>query len=106
MPDSLGLRGKFGVLAPSTNTSVQPEFDAMRPWGITHHHSRLAIPDSRVSGDASFLHRMERIRAGVLPAGASGLVGDPDYVGLGKSSETLWDGVEASGELQRKRRRT
>jgi len=32
MPDSLGPRGKFGVLAPSTNTSVQPEFDAMRPW--------------------------------------------------------------------------
>jgi hypothetical protein len=24
--DSLGRRGKFGVLAPSTNTSVQPEW--------------------------------------------------------------------------------
>jgi maleate cis-trans isomerase len=42
--DSLGQRGKFGVLAPSTNTSVQPEYEAMRPWGITHHHSRLVIP--------------------------------------------------------------
>jgi maleate isomerase len=28
--DSLAPRGKFAVLAPSTNTSVQPEFDAMR----------------------------------------------------------------------------
>jgi len=35
---------EFGVLAPSTNTSVQPEFDAMRPWGVTNHHSRLIIP--------------------------------------------------------------
>ena len=49
MGDSLGVSGKFGVLAPSTNTSVQPEFDAMRPWGVTHHHSRLVIPDRRVS---------------------------------------------------------
>src|SRR5256885_17241533 len=37
MTDSLGSRAKFGVLAPSTNTSVQPEFDAMRPWGVTNH---------------------------------------------------------------------
>ena len=52
MTDSLGQRGKFGVLAPSTNTSVQPEYEAMRPWGITHHHSRLVIPDSRVTDGA------------------------------------------------------
>ena len=31
--DSLGWRQKFAVLVPSTNTSVQPEFDAMRPAG-------------------------------------------------------------------------
>ena len=31
MTDALGFRKKFGVIAPSTNTSVQPEFDAMRP---------------------------------------------------------------------------
>jgi len=40
MTDSLGPRAKFAVLAPSTNTSVQPEFDAMRPPGVTNHHSR------------------------------------------------------------------
>ena len=28
MPDALGWRLKFGVIAPSTNTIVQPEFDA------------------------------------------------------------------------------
>ncbi|MCX8231334.1 MAG: hypothetical protein OTJ45_05890 [Alphaproteobacteria bacterium] len=37
MPDSLGHRRKFGVIAPSTNTSVQPEFDAMALSGITNH---------------------------------------------------------------------
>ncbi len=31
MVDALGYRGKFAVIAPSTNTSVQPDFDDMRP---------------------------------------------------------------------------
>jgi hypothetical protein len=37
MPDSSSHRMKFWVIAPSTNTSVQPEFDAMVPSGITNH---------------------------------------------------------------------
>ena len=102
MPDSLGPRGKFGVLAPSTNTSVQPEFDALRPWGITHHHSRLVIPDSKVTDDASFLAMMDNIRGALFPALESVLTCDPDYVILGMSSETFWDGIEGSRKLQRK----
>jgi maleate isomerase len=106
MPDSLGLRGKFGVLAPSTNTSVQPEFDAMRPWGITHHHSRLVIPDSKVRDDATFLAMMDNIRGALFPALESVLTCDPDYVILGMSSETFWDGLEGSRQLQRKLEKT
>jgi maleate isomerase len=106
MPDSLGLRGKFGVLAPSTNTSVQPEFDAMRPWGITHHHSRLVIPDSKVRDDATFLAMMDNIRGALFPALESVLTCDPDYVILGMSSETFWDGLEGSRLLQRKLEKT
>jgi maleate isomerase len=105
MPDSLAPRGKFGVLAPSTNTSVQPEFDAMRPWGVTHHHSRLVIPDSKVTDDASFLAMMDNIRAALFPALESVLTCDPDYVILGMSSETFWDGVEGSRKLARRLRR-
>jgi maleate isomerase len=102
MPDSLASRGKFAVLAPSTNTSVQPEFDAMRPWGITNHHSRLIIPDSRVTGDASFMAMMDNIRAALFPALEAALSCDPDYVVLGMSAETFWDGLQGSRELKRK----
>ena len=104
MPDPLAPRGKFGVLAPSTNTSVQPEFDAMRPWGVTHHHSRLVIADSRVTNDASFLAMMDNIRGALFPALESVLTCDPDYVILGMSSETFWDGIEGSRKLARKLR--
>jgi maleate isomerase len=98
--DSLGHRGKFGVLAPSTNTAVQPEFEAMRPWGITHHHSRLVIPDRKVSDDASFMRMMDDIRGALFPALEAVLTCDPDYVVLGMSSETFWDGLDGSRRLQ------
>jgi maleate isomerase len=104
--DSLGHRGKFGVLAPSTNTSVQPEYDAMRPWGITHHHSRLVIPDRKVSDDASFMSMMDDIRGALFPALEAVLTCDPDYVVLGMSAETFWDGVEGSAHLQQKLEKT
>ena len=102
MSDSLGPRAKFGVLAPSTNTSVQPEFDAMRPWGVTNHHSRLVIPDTRVSDDASFMRMMDNIRGALFPALESVLSCRPDHVVLGMSAETFWDGLAGSSRLRKK----
>jgi maleate isomerase len=104
--DSLGHRAKFAVLAPSTNTSVQPEFDAMRPWGVTNHHSRLVIPDVRVTDDRSFMRMMEAIRGALFPALEAALTCDPDYVVLGMSAETFWDGLEGSTKLKRRLART
>jgi maleate isomerase len=101
MTDSLGPRGKFAVLAPSTNTSVQPEFDAMRPSGVTNHHSRLVIPNSRVTDDKSFLVMMDGIREALFPALEAVLSCHPDYVILGMSSETFWDGLEGSRKLKK-----
>jgi maleate isomerase len=99
--DSLGYRAKFGVLAPSTNTSVQPEFDGMRPRGVTNHHSRLIIPDTKVTGDASFMRMMDNIRGALVPALRSVMTCHPDYVILGMSAETFWDGVKGSSKLRK-----
>ena len=106
MTDSLGHRAKFAVLAPSTNTSVQPEFDAMRPPGVTNHHSRLIIPDLRVRDDRSFMAMMDSIRAALFPALEAALTCDPDYVVLGMSAETFWDGLRGSTSLHKKLRKT
>jgi maleate isomerase len=102
MTDSLGYRAKFGVLAPSTNTSVQPEFDALRPHGVTNHFSRIVIPDSRVTDNRSFLAMMDGIRAALWPALDSVLTCSPDYVVLGMSSETFWDGRAGSARLRKR----
>lgn len=42
--DTLATRGKIAVVVPATNTVVQPEFEAMRPSGVTNHVTRMYLP--------------------------------------------------------------
>ncbi|MEQ8166598.1 MAG: arylmalonate decarboxylase [Alphaproteobacteria bacterium] len=102
MTDSLGFRKTFGVIAPSTNTSVQPEYDDMRPPGVTNHFSRAVIPDTKVTDDESFMVMLNNIRAAVTDAIESVMTCHPDYVIMGMSAETFWDGTEGSQKLHRK----
>lgn len=99
MVDSLGWRRKFGVIAPSTNTSVQPEFDEMRPQGVTNHFGRIWIPDDPIRNDADFQQLMENIRAETNHAIDRVVTCKPDYLILGMSSETFWDGVDGGQRL-------
>ena len=63
MTDALGWRCKFGVMAPSTNTIVQPDFDDMRPFGVTNHYSRIFTPNAKALSNDSF-------KAGIGPSAA------------------------------------
>jgi maleate isomerase len=100
MTDSLGWRRKFAVIAPSTNTSVQPEYDDMRPRGVTNHFSRIWIPDNPVESDADFDRLMEDIRREMDSSIERVLTCAPDYLIMGMSSETFWGGLKASIELK------
>ena len=99
MADSLGFRKKFGVIAPSTNTSVQPEFEAMRPRGVTNHFSRIHIPNDPIRNDDDFNALMGNIRKEMLRAVDEVMTCEPDYLVMGLSSETFWDGLEGSRKL-------
>src|SRR5262252_7999981 len=68
MTDALGWRMKFGVIAPSTNTVVQPEFDMMRPRGVTNHFARIHIPNAPILGDADFEKLIAAVRGELLAA--------------------------------------
>lgn len=102
MVDSLGFRLKFGVVAPSTNTSVQPEFDSMRPHGVTNHYGRIHIPDDPIGGDDDFNALMENIRKELMAAVDRVMTCRPQHMIMGMSSETFWGGLEASKELKRR----
>jgi maleate isomerase len=98
--DSLGFRKKFGVVAPSTNTAVQPEYEAMRPRGVTNHFARIHIPDDPIRDDADFDQLMNNIRRTMFEAIDRVMTCKPDYLILGMSSETFWDGLEGSKRLR------
>lgn len=100
MVDSLGWRRKFGVIAPSTNTAVQPEFDDMRPRGVTNHHVRIWIPDDPVESDEDFNRLMENIRLEFHNAIDRVMTCRPDYIVMGMSAETFWDGLKKSEEFK------
>lgn len=99
MVDSLGPRMKFAVIAPSTNTSVQPEYDDMRPVGVTNHFCRIPIPDTKVTSDDSFMVMLENIRGATLEATDVAMTMDPGCLIMGMSAETFWDGADGAARL-------
>ena len=102
MTDTLGWRMKYAVVAPSTNTSVQPEYDDMRPWGVTNHFQRIAIPDTKVTDDDSFMVMLENIRGATMESVEPAMSMDPGCLIMGMSAETFWDGAEGAERLQNK----
>jgi len=97
--DRLGFRRKFGVIAPSTNTIVQPEFDMMRVPGVTSHYGRILIRDGRIGDDAGMEALLEQIRSSMADCVEGIMTMRPDYMVMGMSAETFWDGVEGNRQF-------
>lgn len=96
MTDALGWRRKFGVIAPSTNTIVEPDFSRMGVPGVTSHFSRIHIRDQNMAGDAGMERLLEQIRDEIGAACERVLTCEPDYMVMGMSAETFWGGVEGN----------
>lgn len=101
MTDVQGWRRKFGVLGPSTNTIVQPDFDAMRPFGVTNHYSRIFTPNANAVSNESFRAGAELIASNVLDAVRSVMTCAPDYLVMGMSAVTFFDGVKGADAFTR-----
>ena len=92
MTDAWGWRMKFGVVTPSTNTMVQPHFDAMRPSGVTNHISRMHIPDEPIESDDDFDELIRRIDDALEESIDRVMTCRPDHLILGISAESIWGG--------------
>jgi maleate isomerase len=99
--DTLGYRSKIGIVAPSTNTVVQPELDAMRPVGVTNHFGRIHIPDDPLGGDEDFEKLIANIRAQLIDAIDRVATCRPDHIVLGMSAETFWEGLDGADSFTR-----
>jgi maleate isomerase len=100
MPDALGPRLKLGVITPASNTIVQPEFDAMRPRGVTNQVMRVVIPDTPVDSEEEFANMMSTVRHSIEAAIDGILTCSPSAIAMAMSAETFWEGVLDVNALQ------
>ena len=102
MRDVLGWRRKFGVLGPSTNTIVQPDFEMMRPPGVTNHYSRIFTPNAQAVSNDSFMAGTQLIGENTLDAVKSVMTCSPDYLVMGMSAVTFFGGAKGADAFQDK----
>lgn len=96
MTDVLGWRKLLGVIAPSTNTVVQPDMERMRPPGVTNHLARIHVEDPVALSNEDFIAGTTAIAENTLDAVRSVMTCRPDYLVLGMSAVTFYGGVEGS----------
>lgn len=99
--DVLGWRRKFGVLGPSTNTIVQPDFEDLRVPGVTNHYSRIYTPDEEVNNE-TFISATEVIAENVTDAITRVMTCNPDYLVMGMSAITFYGGKTGAADFQKK----
>ena len=102
MRDVLGWRRKFGVLGPSTNTIVQPDFEMMRPPGVTNHYSRIFTPNAQAVSNDTFMAGTQVIGENTLEAVRSVMTCSPDYLVMGMSAVTFYGGAKGADAFQAK----
>ena len=98
MPDVRGWRKKFGVLAPSTNTIVEPDFYMMGVPGVTAHISRIFMANSSRDRDSTEAtdQRQSRLEAEMKPTIERVLTAEPDYMVMAMSAPTFRGGLEGN----------
>lgn len=102
MTDVQGWRKLLGVVAPSTNTTVQPDMERMRPDGVTNHFSRIFVEDPLALSNDDFIAGTTAIAANTMDAVRSVMTCKPDYLVLGMSAITFYGGVQGSRDFKAK----
>jgi arylmalonate decarboxylase len=80
-----GWRGRIGLISPSTNTSLEPEFQRMTPDGVAVHVSR--VHQAGVQGDQSSYQRMAD---GIATASMLLATAEVDVIAFGCTSCTYY----------------
>ncbi|MBM4764693.1 hypothetical protein [Bacillus sp. B15-48] len=96
MSNAIGFRMKAGVLAPSTNTTVESDFNMMAPYGVTFHMGRIHIKDMRLSSDDLFENLLDQVRREMPPAIERVMTCRPSCMVMGMSGETFVGGREGN----------
>jgi maleate isomerase len=94
--DTTGYRANIGIIVPSSNTTVQPECDDLRPYGVTNHIGRVTIKTGSISDPAAYKAHVELMRQGIEGAIDQIMTAPIDHLILGVAIETFQGGYEAA----------
>ena len=89
-----GWRARIGLLIPSVNATMEPEFNRFLPDGVSVHVSRMVIEELTEGGLSKMEERLERAAKEV--AGVA-----PDLIIFGCTSGSLIKGSRHNDEMTR-----
>lgn len=85
---------------PSTNTSVQPECDALRLRGVTNQIARISITERPLSSEQAFIEHVEAMRSGIGAAIDQVMTCGPNHLIMGVALEAFWGGIAKAEALR------
>ncbi|MDT7836964.1 maleate cis-trans isomerase family protein [Aquabacterium sp. OR-4] len=101
MTDVLGWRKVFAVIAPSTNTVVQPDMEAMRPAGVTNQFRDMYVENPQALSDRDFVAGTDKIADSLSDALRTAVTCGPDYLVMGVSAISFVGGRAGGDQFQR-----
>ena len=78
----------------------------MKPFGVTNHYSRIYTPNADAVSNESFRAGAEFIASNTLDAVRSVMTCQPDYLVLGMSAVTFFDGEKGADRFTRQVEKT
>lgn len=96
MTNVVGYRANIGVIIPSTNTTVEHDYNVMRPDGITFHTGRMYIEHPVADSDEAFERLIAQIRDSTEAAVRDVVTARIDHLVMGMSAETFWGGQDGN----------
>lgn len=105
-PDVNEHQMKFGVVIPSTNTTVEYDFWSMIMQnreackGIGFHMSGILIDAPKLATDEDMLHFLEMFRKQIYTTVDRLMTAEPQYIIMGMSLETFFGGWEGNKEFK------
>jgi maleate isomerase len=91
-------RKRLGVVIPSTNTSVEADYNDLRPDGVSFHVGRIYI-QTKIDTDDDAQTTLRQLRDGMEKAVHDVCTCKPDHMIMGMSSETFVGGLKGSLEM-------
>jgi len=99
--DVLATRAKIAVVVPATNTTVQPEYEMLRPPGVTNHVTRMLLPPRPANDMEAYRKALASEEGGLREALDLVLPCEPHVVAHGHSIHSFRGTLERAHEERR-----